>query len=53
MKQIESILTLVSSTLNIIENKAYEAYDELHDMTKYVLEKKDYRSTLFANKTNI
>ena len=49
--EIESILTLVRSTLDILENKAYEAYDKLPDMTKHVLTEKDYRRTVLANDT--
>ena len=44
--QIESILTLVRSTLDILEKKAYEVYDELPDMAKHILDEKDYRRTL-------
>ena len=44
--QIESILTLVRSTLDILEKKAYEVYDELPEMTKHILDEKDYRRTL-------
>lgn len=44
--QIESILTLVRSTLDILEEQAYKAYDELPDMTKHILDEKDYRRTL-------
>ena len=47
--QIESILTLVRSTLDILEKKAYEVYDELPEMTKHILDEKDYRRTLRAN----
>lgn len=49
--QIESILTLVRSTLDILEDKAYEAYDNLPEMTKHILDEKDYRRTLLANET--
>ena len=49
--EIESILTLVRSTLDILEDKAYEAYDKLPEMTKHVLDEKDYRRTLLANET--
>ena len=44
--QIESILTLVRSTLDILEEQAYKAYDELPEMTKHILDEKDYRRTL-------
>ena len=44
--QIESILTLVRSTLDILEDQAYKAYDELPDMAKHILDEKDYRRTL-------
>ena len=44
--QIESILTLVRSTLDILEEQAYKAYDELPDMAKHILDEKDYRRTL-------
>ena len=47
--QIESILTLVRSTLDILEKKAYEVYDELPEMTKHILDEKDYRRTVKAN----
>ena len=47
--QIESILTLVRSTLDILEEKAYEVYDELPEMTKHILDEKDYRRTVKAN----
>ena len=47
--QIESILTLVRSTLDILEKKAYEVYDELPEMTKHILDEKDYRRTIKAN----
>ena len=47
--QIESILTLVRSTLDILEKKAYEVYDELPEMTKHILDEKDYRRTVRAN----
>ena len=46
--QIESILTLVRSTLDILEEQAYKAYDELPDMTKHILDEKDYRRTMAA-----
>ena len=46
--QIESILTLVRSTLDILEKKAYEVYDELPEMTKHILDEKDYRRTMAA-----
>lgn len=49
--EIESILTLVRSTLDILEDKAYEAYEELPEMTKHILDEKDYRRTLLANET--
>ena len=49
--QIESILTLVRSTLDILENEAYKAYDNLPEMTKHVLDEKDYQRTLLANET--
>ena len=49
--EIESILTLVRSTLDILEDKAYEAYDNLPEMTKHILDEKDYRRTLLANET--
>ena len=49
--EIESILALVRSTLDILEDKAYDAYDNLPEMTKHVLEEKDYRRTLLANET--
>ena len=49
--EIESILTLVRSTLDILEDKAYEAYDNLPEMTKHILTEKDYRRTLLANET--
>ena len=44
--QIESILTLVRSTLDILEEQAYKAYDELPEMAKHILDEKDYRRTL-------
>ena len=44
--QIESILTLVRSTLDILEEQAYKTYDELPEMTKHILDEKDYRRTL-------
>ena len=44
--QIESILTLVRSTLDILEEEAYKVYDELPEMTKHILDEKDYRRTL-------
>ena len=44
--QIESILTLVRSTLDILEDQAYKVYDELPEMTKHILDEKDYRRTL-------
>ena len=47
--QIESTLTLVRSTLDILEKKAYEVYDELPEMTKHILDEKDYRRTVRAN----
>ena len=47
--QIESTLTLVRSTLDILEKKAYEVYDELPDMAKHILDEKDYRRTVRAN----
>ena len=47
--RIESILTLVHSTLDILEEQAYKAYDELPEMTKHILDEKDYRRTLRAN----
>ena len=47
--QIESILTLVRSTLDILEDQAYKAYDELPDMAKHILDEKDYRRTVKAN----
>lgn len=46
--QIESILTLVRSTLDILEEKAYKVYDELPEMTKHILDEKDYRRTMEA-----
>ena len=46
--QIESTLTLVRSTLDILEKKAYEVYDELPEMTKHILDEKDYRRTMKA-----
>ena len=49
--EIESILALVRSTLDILEDKAYEAYDNLPEMTKHILDEKDYRRTLLANET--
>ena len=49
--EIESILALVRSTLDILEDKAYEAYKELPEMTKHILDEKDYRRTLLANET--
>lgn len=49
--EIESILTLVRSSLDILEQKAYEAYDNLPEMTKHVLTEKDYRRTMLANET--
>ena len=49
--EIESILALVRSTLDILEDKAYEAYEELPEMTKHILDEKDYRRTLLANET--
>ena len=49
--EIESILTLVRSTLDILEQKAYEAYNNLPEMTKHILDEKDYRRTLLANET--
>ena len=47
--QIESILTLVRSTLDILEDQAYKAYDDLPEMTKHILDEKDYRRTVRAN----
>lgn len=47
--QIESILTLVRSTLDILEDQAYKVYDELPDMAKHILDEKDYRRTVRAN----
>ena len=47
--QIESILTLVRSTLDILEDQAYKAYDELPEMAKHILDEKDYRRTVMAN----
>ena len=49
--EIESILTLVRSTLDILEKEAYRAYDKLPEMTKHILDEKDYRRTLLANET--
>ena len=49
--EIESILALVRSTLDILEDKAYEAYDNLPEMTKHILDEKDYQRTLLANET--
>ncbi len=49
--EIESILTLVRSSLDILEDKAYEAYDKLPEMTKRVLTEKDYRRTMLASET--
>ena len=49
--EIESILTLVRSSLDILEQKAYDAYDNLPEMTKHVLTEKDYRRTMLANET--
>ena len=49
--EIESILTLVRSTLDILEDKAYKSYDKLPEMTKHVLTEKDYQRTLLANET--
>ena len=49
--EIESILTLVRSTLDILETEAYKAYDKLPEMTKHILDEKDYRRTLLANET--
>ena len=47
--EIESILTLVRSTLDILEEQAYKVYDELPDMAKHILDEKDYRRTVKAN----
>ena len=47
--QIESILTLVRSTLDILEEQAYKVYDEFPDMAKHILDEKDYRRTVRAN----
>ena len=44
--EIESILTLVRSTLDILEKEAYKSYDKLPEMTKHILDEKDYRRTL-------
>lgn len=49
--EIESILALVRSSLDILEQKAYEAYDNLPEMTKHILDEKDYRRTMLANET--
>ena len=49
--EIESILTLVRSSLDILEQEAYKSYDKLPEMTKHVLEEKDYRRTMLANET--
>ena len=49
--EIESILTLVRSTLDILEDKAYEAYDNLPEMTKHILDEKDYQRTMLACET--
>ena len=49
--EIESILTLVRSSLDILEKEAYKSYDNLPEMTKHVLEEKDYRRTMVANDT--
>ena len=49
--EIESILTLVRSSLDILEKEAYKSYDNLPEMTKHVLTEKDYRRTVLANET--
>ena len=49
--EIESILTLVRSSLDILEQKAYDAYDKLPEMTKHILDEKDYRRTMIASET--
>lgn len=49
--EIESILTLVRSSLDILEQKAYDAYDNLPEMTKHILDEKDYRRTMLASET--
>ena len=49
--EIESILTLVRSSLDILEKEAYKSYDNLPEMTKHILDEKDYRRTLLANET--
>lgn len=49
--EIESILTLVRSSLDILENEAYKSYDKLPEMTKHILDEKDYRRTMLANET--
>ena len=49
--EIESILALVRSTLDILEKEAYKVYDNLPEMTKHILDEKDYRRTLLANET--
>ena len=49
--EIESILTLVRSSLDILEQKAYDAYNNLPEMTKHILDEKDYRRTMIASET--
>lgn len=49
--EIESILTLVRSSLDILEQKAYDAYNKLPEMTKHILDEKDYRRTMIASET--
>ena len=49
--EIESILTLVRSSLDILEQKAYDTYNKLPEMTKHILDEKDYRRTMIASET--
>ena len=49
--EIESILTLVRSSLDILEKEAYKSYDNLPEMTKHILDEKDYRRTILATET--
>lgn len=51
MKQIESILTLVRSTLDILEMETYKVYDKFTDITKHIFDDNYYQRKVIANET--
>ena len=49
--EIEIILTLVRSTLDILEMETYKIYDKFTDITKHIFDENDYQRTVIANET--